>query len=69
VRRRFAPPHTIWALCPNKNDDSYKNRFFESPPLTGFQKTNFGISSAEGAGNPKIGFTMRISSDYLRAKH
>ena len=23
VRRRFAPPHTIWVLCPNKNGDSY----------------------------------------------
>ena len=26
VRRRFAPPHTIWVLCPNKNGDSYKNQ-------------------------------------------
>jgi hypothetical protein len=24
VRRREAPPHTIWVLCPNKNGDSYK---------------------------------------------
>ena len=24
VRRRFAPPHTIWVLYPNKNGDSYK---------------------------------------------
>jgi hypothetical protein len=23
VRRREAPPHTIWGLCPNKNGDSY----------------------------------------------
>jgi Mg-chelatase subunit ChlI len=23
VRRRFAPPHTIWGLCPNKNGESY----------------------------------------------
>jgi Mg-chelatase subunit ChlI len=23
VRRRFAPPHTIWVLCSNKNGDSY----------------------------------------------
>jgi hypothetical protein len=23
VRWRFAPPHTIWVLCPNKNGDSY----------------------------------------------
>jgi hypothetical protein len=29
VRRREAPPHTIWVLCPNKNGDSYKT-------LTGF---------------------------------
>ena len=39
----------------------YKNRFFESPPLAGFQKTDFGVSSAEGAGNTKIGFIMRIA--------
>jgi hypothetical protein len=26
VRRREAPPHTIWVLCPNKNGDSYKIR-------------------------------------------
>jgi hypothetical protein len=36
----------------------YKNRFFESPPLAGFQKTDFGVSSAFGAGNTKIGFIM-----------
>jgi len=23
MRRRKAPPHTIWVLCPNKNGDSY----------------------------------------------
>jgi hypothetical protein len=39
----------------------YKNRFFESPPLAGFQKTDFGISRAEGAGNAKIGFILRIA--------
>jgi hypothetical protein len=22
-RRQFAPPLTIWVLCPNKNGDSY----------------------------------------------
>ncbi len=32
-----------------------KNRFFEIPPLAGFQKTDFSVSSAEGAGNTKIG--------------
>jgi hypothetical protein len=26
VRRRFAPPHTIWVLCPKKNGDSYKTQ-------------------------------------------
>jgi hypothetical protein len=39
----------------------YKNRFFESPPLAGFQKTDFGVSSTEGTGNTKIGFIMRIA--------
>ncbi|WP_323208537.1 hypothetical protein [Synechococcus sp. BA-132 BA5] len=34
---------------------------FESPPLAGFQKTDFGVSSAEGAGNTKIGFIVRIA--------
>jgi len=29
--------------------------------MAGFQKTNFGVSSAEGAGNTKIGFIMRIA--------
>jgi hypothetical protein len=23
MRRREAPPHNIWVLCPNKNGDSY----------------------------------------------
>ena len=23
VRRREAPPHTIWGVCPNKNGESY----------------------------------------------
>jgi hypothetical protein len=43
------------------NNSHYKNRFFESPPLAGFQKTDFGVSSAFGAGNTKIGFIMRIA--------
>ncbi|MFN6384953.1 MAG: hypothetical protein ACK400_12820, partial [Pseudanabaena sp.] len=42
----------------------YKNRFFESPPLADFQKTDFGVSSAFGAGNTKIGFIMRIAALY-----
>jgi hypothetical protein len=29
--------------------------------LAGFQKTDFGVSSAFGAGNTKIGFIMRIA--------
>jgi len=29
--------------------------------MAGFQKTNFGVSSAFGAGNTKIGFIMRIT--------
>jgi hypothetical protein len=48
----------FWYKTSNSN---YKNRFFESPPTVGFQKTDFGVSSAEGAGNTKIGFIMRIA--------
>ncbi|MFN9759136.1 MAG: hypothetical protein ACK59J_00930 [Pseudanabaena sp.] len=40
----------------------YKNRFFESPPKVGFQKTNFGVYSAFGTGNTKIGFIIRIAA-------
>jgi hypothetical protein len=43
------------------SNSNYKNRFFESPPTAGFQKTDFGVSSAEGAGNTKLGFIMRIA--------
>ena len=39
-----------------RSNSHYKNRFFESPPTAGFQKTDFSVSSAEGAGNTKIGF-------------
>ncbi|MFN5399139.1 MAG: hypothetical protein ACK5C4_16210, partial [Pseudanabaena sp.] len=42
------------------SNSHYKNRFFESPPLAGFQKTDFSVSSL-GAGNTKIGFIMRIA--------
>jgi hypothetical protein len=42
------------------SNSHYENRFFESPPAAGFQKTDFGVSSAEGAGNTKIGFIMGI---------
>jgi hypothetical protein len=41
----------------NPSISRYKNWFFESQPVAGFQKTNFGVSSAEGTGNTKIGFT------------
>jgi len=44
------------------SNSHYKNWFFESPPLAGFQKTNFGGSTAEGAGTTKIGFIMRIAN-------
>jgi hypothetical protein len=44
------------------NNSHYKNRFFESPPTAGFQKTDFGVSSAEGTGNTKISFIMRIAN-------
>ncbi|MEA5478126.1 hypothetical protein VB774_10895 [Pseudanabaena galeata UHCC 0370] len=43
------------------SNSHYKNQFFESPPTAGFQKTDFGVSSAFGAGNTKIGFKMRIA--------
>jgi hypothetical protein len=43
------------------SNSHYKNRFFESPPSAGFQKTDFGVSSTFGAGNTKIGFIMRIA--------
>jgi hypothetical protein len=43
------------------SNSHYKNRFFESPPKVDFQKTDFGVSSACGAGNTKIGFIMRIA--------
>jgi len=33
-----------------------------------FQKTNFGVSSAEGAGNTKIGFIMRIAETHITSK-
>jgi hypothetical protein len=42
-----------------------KNRFFENPPMVSFQKTDFGVSSAKGTGNTKIGFIMRIAVSTL----
>jgi hypothetical protein len=40
------------------SNSDYTNQFFESPPKAGFQKTDFVISSACGAGNNKIGFLI-----------
>jgi hypothetical protein len=40
------------------SNSHYKNRFFESPPTAGFQKTDFSVSRACGAGNTKIGFII-----------
>jgi hypothetical protein len=45
------------------SNSHYKNRFFESQPKAGFQKTDFCVSSACGAGNTKIGFIMRIAEE------
>jgi len=50
-----------WLVTIHGSNSHYTNRFFESPPTAGFQKTDFGVSSAEGAGNTKIGFIMRIA--------
>jgi len=47
------------------SNSHYTNQFFESPPSAGFQKIDFGVSSAEGAGNTKIGFIMRIAVSFL----
>ncbi|MFM7600897.1 MAG: hypothetical protein ACKO7R_06840, partial [Pseudanabaena sp.] len=41
------------------------NRFLESPPLAGFLKTYFIVSSALGAGNNKIGFIMRTAGELV----
>jgi hypothetical protein len=46
------------------SNSHYKNRFFESPPQVAFQKTDFGVSSAVGAGNTKIGFIMRVADNH-----
>jgi hypothetical protein len=43
------------------SNSHYKNRFFESTPTACFQKTDFGVPSAVGAGNTKICFIMRIA--------
>jgi hypothetical protein len=37
--------------------------------LAGFQKTDFGVSNAEGAGNTKIGFIMRIAVENIALQH
>jgi hypothetical protein len=43
------------------SNSHYENRFFESLPSASFQKTEFGVSSAIGAGNTKFGYIMRIA--------
>ncbi len=63
---RHHSPSVYDLICLTKSVDlvsssHYKNWLFESPPLAGFQTTNFGVSSAEGARNTKIGFIMRIA--------
>jgi hypothetical protein len=51
----------------NKSSNShYKNRFFESPTLSGFQKTDLGVSSTEGTGNTQIGLIIRIAETKVR---
>ena len=52
---------TQLSQCLNCSNSHYKNRFFESPLLVGFQKNDFGVSSALGTGNTKIVFIMRIA--------
>jgi hypothetical protein len=55
--------------CQFINNSLYKSRFFESPPLEDFQKTDFGVTSAFGAGNTKIGFIMRIANKFSRREN
>jgi len=43
------------------NNSDYKNQFFESPPLEGCQKIDFGAFSIFGSGSTKIGFIMGIA--------
>ena len=50
------------------SNSHYKNRLFEIPPSAGFQTTDFGVSSAKGTGNTKIGFIMRIAECALHSK-
>jgi hypothetical protein len=45
----------------HSRNSHYKNRFFESSPLAGFQKNDLGVSSDFGAGNTQIVFIMRIA--------
>jgi hypothetical protein len=40
------------------SNSHYQNWFVESPPTSGFQQTNFGVFSAKGAENTKIGLIM-----------
>jgi hypothetical protein len=47
------------------SNSHYKNQFFESPPTAGFQKTDFVVSCAKGAGNNKISLIMRIAGRHF----
>ena len=60
--RCLAPPFIFWV-----SSSHYQNRFFESSPKGGFQKTDFCVSCTKGAGNTKIGFIMRIAAFGLYA--
>jgi hypothetical protein len=46
-----------------RRNSHYQTWFFENQPMVGFKKTNFGVSSAFGAGNTKIGFIMRTAGN------
>jgi hypothetical protein len=54
---------SLTALCAQ----TQTKKIFESAALQRFQKTNFGVSSAFGAGNSKIGFIMRIVDNKWRS--
>jgi hypothetical protein len=55
-KRKVAALLSFWV---QSSTSHYKHRFFESPPLADSQKTNVGVSSAEGTGNTNIGFFLR----------
>jgi hypothetical protein len=59
VRRREAPPHTIWVLCPNKNGDSYtlvlviKISFLKACLRQAFKKLILVIPAPKALESPK----------------